>query len=63
MSAAKRLKKNVYETDLTLAMPVEAATEHAEGILAQAGRMLEAEGTHLAGREFSGRLSAAGSGT
>lgn len=49
MSAAKRLKKNVYETDLTLAMPMEAAIEHAEGILAQTGRMLEAEGTHLAG--------------
>lgn len=49
MFAAKRLKKNVYETDLALAMSVEAATKHAEGILAQVGRMLEAPGTHLAG--------------
>ncbi|MER5344259.1 MULTISPECIES: hypothetical protein [Streptomyces] len=49
MFAAKRLKKNVYETDLALAMPVEAATTHAEGILALAGRMLEVEGAHLAG--------------
>ncbi|MCX5262293.1 hypothetical protein OOK27_50670 [Streptomyces canus] len=47
--AAKRLKKNVHEIDLILVMSVDAAAGHAVGILAQAGRVLEAEDTQPTG--------------
>jgi hypothetical protein len=41
--AAKRLKKDVHEIDLTLPMSLGVAVNHVGGILAEAGRLLETE--------------------
>ncbi|MGW1549337.1 hypothetical protein [Streptomyces sp. NPDC002346] len=42
--AAKRLKKNVHEIDVTLAVSLGIAVDHVTGVLARAGHLLEAEG-------------------
>jgi hypothetical protein len=42
--AAKRLKKNVHEIDVTLAMSLSIAADHVTGVLARAGHLLEVEG-------------------
>lgn len=44
--AAKRLKKNIHQVNVTLAMPEVAAAERVAGILAQAGDLLNSEKSH-----------------
>lgn len=47
--AAKRLKKNVHEIGLSLAMPLDAAAAHVAAVLARAGHLLDAEDTRPTG--------------